>query len=172
MSLNKISGHARVVQKILAFLDPDKIDQEILIEGSQQLAEKFPDLEFLSDELDLLDAQEALLQAALISKENESGPLPIHRLIQAAVIRRLSSEEKATTFNDVIRLFCWGFPDTFSEDLTISIRVERRARNVYPTLSISSRKKATTKSTLLIPKSTQKLYCAVPGICMNENAMT
>ncbi|KAL8936576.1 MAG: hypothetical protein Q9216_004861 [Gyalolechia sp. 2 TL-2023] len=117
MSLNKLSGHARVLQSILAFLDPDKIDQEILIEGSQTLVGTRPDIEFLSDELDLLDAEEALLQAALINKASDTGLLSIHRLIQAAVIRRLSSEEKATAFDIVVRLLCWVFPDTFSKDV-------------------------------------------------------
>ncbi|KAL8993731.1 MAG: hypothetical protein Q9169_006128 [Polycauliona sp. 2 TL-2023] len=117
MSLNKLSGHARLLQQILAFLDPDKIDQEILTEGSQALLSKRPDIEFLSDELDLLDAEEALLQAALINKDSDTGFLAIHRLIQAAVIRRLSSEERATTFDTAVRILCWGFPDTFSEDV-------------------------------------------------------
>ena len=117
MSLNKLSGHNRLLQHILAFLDPDSIDQKILLEGSQPFVAEHPDIEFLSDELDLLDAEEALLKAALINKAGDTGFVSIHRLIQAAVIRRLSSEERATTFHTVLKLLCWGFPDTFSEDV-------------------------------------------------------
>ncbi|KAL9022963.1 MAG: hypothetical protein Q9196_007450, partial [Gyalolechia fulgens] len=117
MSLNKLSGHVRLLLEILAFMDPDKIDQEILIEGSQAVVGKRPDIGFLSDELDLLDAEEALLQAALINKASDMGFISIHRLIQAAVIRKLSSEEKATTFDTIVRLLCWGFPNTFSKDV-------------------------------------------------------
>ncbi|KAL9020625.1 MAG: hypothetical protein Q9180_008642, partial [Flavoplaca navasiana] len=117
MSLSRLSGHARSLQQILAFLDPDKVAQEILIEGSQALVLDRPNIEFLKDELDLLDAEEALLQAALINKDSDTGFLSIHRLIQAAVIRRLSSEERAVTFDTVVRLLCWGFPDTFSKDV-------------------------------------------------------
>ncbi|KAL8736414.1 MAG: hypothetical protein Q9166_000206 [cf. Caloplaca sp. 2 TL-2023] len=95
MSLNRLSGPACMLQQILAFLDPDRTDQEVLTGGSQALVEKRPDIEFLSDELDLLDAEEVLLQAALIDKTSGTGLLSIHRLIQAAVIRRLSSEGKA-----------------------------------------------------------------------------
>lgn len=76
-----------------------------------------PTLSFLKEELDLLDAEEALIQAALINKDIDTGFLSIHRLTQAAVIRRLSSEERAVTVDTVVRLLCWGFPDTFSKDV-------------------------------------------------------
>ncbi|KAL8781443.1 MAG: hypothetical protein Q9213_005995 [Squamulea squamosa] len=117
MTLNRLSGSARLLQQILAFLDPDKIDQAVVIGGSQALVENRPDMEFLGDELDLLDAEEVLLQNALIDKTSETGFLSIHRLVQAAVIRRLSSGEKVTCFDAVVRLLCWGFSDTFSEDV-------------------------------------------------------
>ena len=67
--------------------------------------------------MDLLDAEEALLQSTLINKSSEAGFLSVHRLLQAAVMRKLSSEAKVRHFDAVIGFLCWGFPDTFSQDI-------------------------------------------------------
>lgn len=87
MSLNRLSGFSHSLQKILAFFDPDKVDEKVLREASRKIIDTSPDLEFLTDELDLLDAEEALLEATLINKPSDKGQLCIHRLIQAAAIR-------------------------------------------------------------------------------------
>src|SRR6266446_391840 len=63
------------------------------------------------------DAEEVLLQAALIDKSIEDAILSIHRLIQAAVIRRLNKEDQSNYFDVVVRILSWGFPDTWSEDI-------------------------------------------------------
>ena len=152
MSLSKLSGHARLLQQILAFLDPDKISEDLLKKGSLILLEKFPDLEFLNDELDLLDAEEILLQAALISKDSNSGCLSIHRLIQATVIRRLSSEEKSTFFHIVIRLLCWGFPNTFTEDMGHQHQSWERSEKCLPHIEHIIQKKGDYRITLPDPQ--------------------
>lgn len=117
MSLNRLSGSSRSLQEILAFFDPDKIDEKVLREGSQNIIDIRPDLEFLTDELDLLDAEEALLEATLINKSSDKGQLSIHRLIQATVIRRLSVQDRTKYLEDVVRILCWGFPDTWNQDV-------------------------------------------------------
>lgn len=117
MSLDKLSGSARILQQMLVFFNPDKIDEEVLRQGSQGLSDTDVDVEFLADELDLLDAEETLLQAALIDKAGDTGILSLHRLIQTAVMRRLSRDEKTKYFDKVIKILSWGFPDTFSKDV-------------------------------------------------------
>ena len=141
MSLNKLSGPARTLQQILAFFDSEKVDEEVLKEGSQMLSDR-SDLEFLSDEIDLLDAEEALLQAALIDKASDTGCLSIHRLIQAAVIRRMSSEERVQYFGTIVTLLCWGFPDTFSKDVGHQHQSWERSEKCLPHLGhVIERKK-------------------------------
>lgn len=117
MSLNKLDGPAYKLQNLLAYLDPDKIDEIVLTEGSKELGSLKPDFEFLSDDMDLLDAEEELLQVALINKNNESGLLSIHRLVQAAVMRRLSGDERSSYFDTTVKILTWGFPDTWSQDV-------------------------------------------------------
>lgn len=117
LSLDNLSGNSRCLQEILAFLDPDRIDERLLIEGSQIVENLDPDLSFMMEEFDLLDAETALLDTALLHKSTESSQLSVHRLVQAAVIRRLPDEHRAKYLDTAIRIVCWGFPDTFSEDV-------------------------------------------------------
>ena len=117
ISLNRLSGFSRSLQEILAFFDPDKVDEKVLREGSCNVIDTRPDLEFLTDHLDLLDAEEALLEVTLINKSSDTGQLSVHRLIQAAVIRRLSAQDRTNYLDAVIRILCWGFPDTWTEDV-------------------------------------------------------
>jgi hypothetical protein len=63
------------------------------------------------------DAEEVVLQAALIDKSNEDAVLSIHRLIQAAVMRRFAEQDKSKYFDVVVRILSWGFPDTWSQDV-------------------------------------------------------
>ena len=117
MSLSKLDGPAYMLQGLLAFLNPDKIDEEVLMEGFRNSRSTTPEFEFLSDEMDLLDAEEALLQVALVDKNRDTGVLSVHRLIQAAVTRRLSGQERSKCFSAVIEILTWGFPDTWSKDV-------------------------------------------------------
>lgn len=65
----------------------------------------------------LLDAEEALLQGALIDKSSKNSIMSMHRLIQRAIIRRMSPEEKKHYFSVVVEMLASSFPDTFSADV-------------------------------------------------------
>ncbi len=61
-----------------------------------------------------LEAKESLLKAALIDRSSEDATLAVHRLVQAAVMKRLSPQEKQRYFNRVIKLLSNGFPNTWN----------------------------------------------------------
>ncbi|RAK81445.1 TPR-like protein [Aspergillus fijiensis CBS 313.89] len=115
MALDRLSGDARFLQMILSFLDPDNIDDAVLKEGAQRLEE--PRLKFILDEIELLDAQKALLQGALMDKSSDTGIVSVHRLVQRAVIQRMSIEEREATFAVVVAILAANFPDTYNADL-------------------------------------------------------
>ncbi|KAF3914334.1 hypothetical protein AA313_de0204576 [Arthrobotrys entomopaga] len=50
LSLEKLSGEAATLQNLLAFFDPDKIHESMLLEGGTQISD--PDFEFLKDEME------------------------------------------------------------------------------------------------------------------------
>lgn len=58
-----------------------------------------------------------LLQGALIDKSTESGVISMHRLLQRAVIRRMSTEERERMFLLAVGILSANFPDTYSADV-------------------------------------------------------
>ncbi|CAN9293011.1 unnamed protein product [Alternaria alternata] len=63
--------------------------------------------------MDLGDAEEVLLRTSLVNKNAEDAVLSIHRLIQATVLRNQSPDVQKKTFDIVVRILSWGFPDTW-----------------------------------------------------------
>lgn len=57
------------------------------------------------------------MKTALIDKSNEKPVLSVHRLIQAAVIRRLDKNEHSKFIDIIVHILRWGFPDTWSQDI-------------------------------------------------------
>jgi hypothetical protein len=70
----------------------------------------------MADKHSFGDAQEVLLRAALIDKSAEDGVVSIHRLVQAAVIRRSSKSDRSRHFDAAIHILSHGFPDTWTKD--------------------------------------------------------
>ncbi|GAB1201379.1 hypothetical protein APSETT444_010771 [Aspergillus pseudonomiae] len=70
LALEKLTGNAAVLQRLLAFLDPEAIDETTLCNAASALSNQTPfnnsSLMFLSDPIDFEDAKAELLRAALI----------------------------------------------------------------------------------------------------------
>jgi len=64
-------------------------------------------------DISFLETQEILLKAALIDRSAESATLSIHRLVQATIMNRLSTQERTTYFDLVVRLLGKSFPDSW-----------------------------------------------------------
>lgn len=78
------------------------------------------------------DAEEPLLKTALIDKGSEEAVLSVHRLIQAAVIRRLSKSDRNKYVDAVVRVLSWGFPDTWSQDIGHQFEFWTRCEKCLP----------------------------------------
>lgn len=70
---------------------------------------------FLTHIFSLLDAEAELLRLALIDKSDDGdGKLSTHKLIQTAVMRRMSPTERARCFDVAVNILSSRFPDTYS----------------------------------------------------------
>ena len=58
-----------------------------------------------------------MLHGALIDKSSESAIISMHRLVQRAVIRRMSIEERENMFSLAVAIVAANFPDTYSADV-------------------------------------------------------
>lgn len=82
-----------------------------------------------------LDAKEVLLRAALIERSADDASLSIHRLVQAAVMTRLSAAEKVEFVDKVIHVLGKGFPDTWREDVGHQFKAWSRCEKCLPHVS-------------------------------------
>ncbi|KAI9841903.1 MAG: hypothetical protein M1837_000289 [Sclerophora amabilis] len=112
LALSQLTGHATSLQKLLAFFDPNRIDEEILTTRDDS-AEMNDEFSFLNDEMDFLDAKEVLLRAALVDRSEDSSCLSVHRLVQATVIDGLTTDEREIYLAQAIRLLARVFPSLF-----------------------------------------------------------
>ena len=112
VSLAELSEPSSSLLRLLAFCDPDSIHESVLREGGRMLVDD--EYSFLWDDMDFLDAQELPLRSALIERSGEDSCLKLHRLIQTAIRRKLSDQEKVKCFDSVILLISKAFPNTWN----------------------------------------------------------
>ncbi|CAJ2507276.1 Uu.00g084620.m01.CDS01 [Anthostomella pinea] len=124
---------------MMIFFDPDSVDEEILLEGSRTDLGIDPNFEFLLDEMGFGDAEQPLLQAALINKTIEQPILSVHRLIQSAAIRRLPESDRPKFFDTAVQLLSWGLPYTWSKDVGHQINAWKKCEKCLPHIDHLSR---------------------------------
>ena len=94
--------------ELCAFLHPDTIFEEILINGASALD---PSLHaMVTDPIEFDHAIEDLLKFALIRRESDSNVLIVHRLVQAVVKENMSKEKQKERTEQVIRILDIVFP--------------------------------------------------------------
>ncbi|KAH9909742.1 P-loop containing nucleoside triphosphate hydrolase protein [Xylariomycetidae sp. FL2044] len=125
-SFKKLSEQSSALLQLLTFFDPDCIDEEIFT------APKFaPDLRAvwncLGNTTKLSNAEQGLLQAALISKNVDSGILSVHRLVQTSAFRGLHSTLPAFYRQAAIALLMSSFPGTDCMDIGERLRSWKRS---------------------------------------------
>ncbi|KAI1654070.1 hypothetical protein F4813DRAFT_399435, partial [Daldinia decipiens] len=132
LSFQKLPSNSTRLLNMLVFFDPDAIDEAIFLEGSQTEFGIEEDFGFVADEMDLGDAEQSLLQAALINKTMDQPVLTVHRLVQSAAIRRVPNSDRPRYFDAVIQLLSWGFPDTWSRDVGHQINAWKKCEKCLP----------------------------------------
>lgn len=103
------SAAAADLLRLLAFLAPEAIPEDLLSEGSPELG--MPLSEVASDALALNAAIELLLRYSLIRRNPASGSLHIHRLVQAVLKDSLEPDQQCLWAERTIRSCNRAFPD-------------------------------------------------------------
>ncbi|KAK6359412.1 hypothetical protein TWF696_000572 [Orbilia brochopaga] len=108
----RLPDEATILRNLLAFLNPDKIQDSMLLEGGPAISDE--DFAFLRDEMDFAEAKTPLLRSALVDRCYETGSLSIHCLVQETVIRRLPENQRAKLVDAAIELLSSSFPNTWN----------------------------------------------------------
>ncbi|CAM1507781.1 Fc.00g046290.m01.CDS01 [Cosmosporella sp. VM-42] len=129
VSFERLTENSTRLLNLLSLFDPGGISEDILLQGSQNIDDEFS---FLSDEMDVGDASENLLRAALVNRSGDLAILSMHRLVQSAVQKRLSESESIKYFDAVVHMLCWGFPNHSSTDIGHQIAAWTRCEKCLP----------------------------------------
>ena len=95
--------------RLCAFLHPDAIPEEMIINGASQLS---PALEcVVSDVLEFDDAIIALFKYSLIRRNSDSKTLTIHRLVQAVLKDEMDEDTQRQWAERVVQVVNQAFPN-------------------------------------------------------------
>ncbi|GHO76464.1 tetratricopeptide repeat protein [Ktedonobacter sp. SOSP1-85] len=97
--------------RLLAFLAPDDIPEEIITAESEYLSETLAPV--AADALKLDDALKALLAYSLIKRDQKTKSLSIHRLVQAVLQDVMPSEERKLWIECAIQAVKSSFPNVY-----------------------------------------------------------
>jgi tetratricopeptide (TPR) repeat protein/transcriptional regulator with XRE-family HTH domain len=94
--------------RLCAFLHPDAIPEQMIIEGASELGDKLQVV--VEDELDLNGAIGELLRYSLVKRDVEARTLNIHRLVQAVIKDRMQDDEEREWAERTVRVMNKVFP--------------------------------------------------------------
>lgn len=104
-----LSSPAVALLRVLSFLDPDRIQENVLLEGAERCGmEAYP-----RTRSGYCKARDELVGLSLVTHNAASEDLRIHRLVQAVVRKALGWGEWKASFNGTIKLLSavWPFTD-------------------------------------------------------------
>ncbi|RMY81350.1 hypothetical protein D0861_08341 [Hortaea werneckii] len=112
IAIQTMASEPRHFQSLLAFFDPDKIQESILIEGIPYL--QTDRLNFILDEIDFMDAKEPLLKRSLLQRDETDSSLSMHRLVQFAILESLSPQERTAILDNAVTILSHGFENSWN----------------------------------------------------------
>ena len=93
-AIERMSTRARILLNVLSILDPDKIPEEILMDGAQEIELKdYPVKKYM-----YFDARSELIQVSLISRNMATNEIRIHRLVQTVIRDMMTPQERQAVF--------------------------------------------------------------------------
>ncbi|KAF9252092.1 hypothetical protein DTO013E5_886 [Penicillium roqueforti] len=110
MNFEKLSSADQALLKMISFLDPDRIQMKLLLEGGAESAN--PNLHFINTSYKVTKCRAGLLRSSLISQNERKDELQMHRLVQAYCQLKVSPEEAQQSFGNAISLVkqVWPVP--------------------------------------------------------------
>ncbi|KAK3365467.1 hypothetical protein B0T24DRAFT_669728 [Lasiosphaeria ovina] len=110
LQLQDIDLNTKILEEIVAFLQPDKIPVKFFTGGDESSALDRPQLVFLQDNFEFLEAKKSLERGALLQSDRGTGDIQIHRLIQLIVLDSMEKDELDARFEDAVTLVKRAFP--------------------------------------------------------------
>lgn len=105
-AVDKLKPQARQVLELIAFLDPDIIGEDLLMELSADLLSNGKTFKKSS----YLEARGDLLQASLVQRNKQKHQISVHRIVQDVVLATMNIAKKGSMFDHVMKILWAGWP--------------------------------------------------------------
>ncbi|GCE06796.1 FxSxx-COOH system tetratricopeptide repeat protein [Dictyobacter aurantiacus] len=126
--IEQVNPAAAELLNLCAFLSPDDIPEELLINGASQWP---PALQkAVSDLFTFNQMLEELLSFSLVKRLAEHRLLSLHRLVQVVVRARLSQQEQRLWTERIVRAVWLAFPDDPKDNVAVWRKCQRNMAQV------------------------------------------
>jgi NB-ARC domain len=105
-ALDRLKPESRKLLELIAYLDPDVINESLLTEALPTL---FPDMPSVKTG-QYMDWRTELTQTSLVKRHKDKQELSVHRLVQDVVQAKMSSDDASQMFDLAVRLLWSNWP--------------------------------------------------------------
>ncbi|KAH7323575.1 tetratricopeptide repeat domain-containing protein [Rhexocercosporidium sp. MPI-PUGE-AT-0058] len=124
-AFDKLRPEARRLLEILAFLDPDVVQEDLVVEASTAVFPK--DVAFKNSHY--RDLRTELLQSSLIRRNKQKNELSVHRLVQDVIKAQLSEDMIQPTVDLVVHLLWANWPSAMPKPSQVPELPQPKANN-------------------------------------------
>jgi len=116
-ALERLSKEARVLLEISAFLDPDCIQESVLMSHAGSINIPF----YPKKKFALFEARRQLIGSSLFRYNQDKGEFWMHRVTRDVVRAKMTGDHRRTVFNNVLNVLsaAWPAPAVGGHDVTL-----------------------------------------------------
>ncbi|PYI30284.1 tetratricopeptide repeat domain-containing protein [Aspergillus indologenus CBS 114.80] len=105
-TFEKLKPQARQLLEVIAFLDPDLIREDLLMQAAGKMScESAP-----YKKSTFIDARSDLLQLSLIQRDKNKSQISVHRIVQDVVLARMESAKRHLIFDKLVEILWMNWP--------------------------------------------------------------
>ncbi|KAI1741754.1 tetratricopeptide repeat domain-containing protein [Xylaria scruposa] len=104
-AFEKLKPQARQLLELCSFLDPDAVEEDLLIVA---FGEMLRGAEFKKS--NYIEARADLLQSSLVQRDKQKQQLSVHRIVQDAILATMDNTKKLGMFDQVVRVLWADWP--------------------------------------------------------------
>ncbi|KAK5680154.1 hypothetical protein LTS10_007081 [Elasticomyces elasticus] len=105
-AIEKLKSQARHLLELSAFLDPDTIGEDLLMEASVDLISEGTTFKKSS----FIEARTDLLQSSLIQRNKQKQQVNVHRIVQDVILATMEVAQKGSIFDHLLRILWADWP--------------------------------------------------------------
>jgi hypothetical protein len=105
-AFEKLKSQSRQLLELIAFLDPDVVREDLLLEAAATLLSK--DVPFKKS--NYIEARTDLLQSSLVQRHKQKQQLSVHRIVQDVVLATMDVDKRRSLFDLVVQILWAEWP--------------------------------------------------------------